>query len=65
MQDDELRTKNGSMEIRMLIHSGLASAVIGQGGSRIKEFREKLNAVIKVFSEKLPLSSEQVRFTEN
>uniref|UniRef100_A0A915Q7X7 K Homology domain-containing protein n=1 Tax=Setaria digitata TaxID=48799 RepID=A0A915Q7X7_9BILA len=47
-------------EIKVLVHESHAGAVIGRGGSRIKELREKTGAQLKVFSRCAPQSTERI-----
>ncbi|XP_065059940.1 heterogeneous nuclear ribonucleoprotein K-like isoform X2 [Rhopilema esculentum] len=50
----------GQHEINFLIHSSQAGSVIGTGGSKIKELREKTGCQIKIFSDCLPGATERV-----
>jgi len=43
----------------MLVHQSHAGAIIGKGGSKIKELREQTGAQLKVFQETCPLSSDR------
>lgn len=45
---------NGEIELRILIHQSQAGAVIGKGGTKIKELREQTGAHLKVFKVDLP-----------
>eukprot|EP00794_Sanderia_malayensis_P009592 gene9592-10579_t len=47
-------------EINFLIHSSQAGSVIGSGGSKIKELRERSGCQIKIYSECLPNATERV-----
>ncbi|KAL3990299.1 KH domain family protein [Acanthocheilonema viteae] len=47
-------------EMKVLVHESHAGAVIGRGGSRIKELREKTGAQLKVFSRCAPQSTERI-----
>jgi len=47
-------------ELRFLIHQSLAGAIIGKGGSKIKQLREESGATIKVHSTCCPGSTERV-----
>lgn len=51
---------NGECEVRILIHQSLAGCIIGKGGSKIKELKEKLGCKLKVFSNIAPQSSDRV-----
>ncbi|CAF1214929.1 unnamed protein product [Rotaria sordida] len=44
----------GFVELRAMIHSSQAGAVIGKSGDRIKEFRQKYNLDTKVFPNSTP-----------
>ncbi|VDN44234.1 unnamed protein product, partial [Gongylonema pulchrum] len=61
-EDDRDRKgrRDGESEVRVLVHESHAGAVIGRGGSRIKELREKTGAQLKVFSRTAPQSSERL-----
>lgn len=54
------RTTSFECEMRMLMHQSHAGCVIGRGGQRIKELREKTGAQIKVYSNVCPESTERV-----
>jgi len=47
-------------ELRMLLHQSHAGCLIGKGGSRIKELREKTGAQIKIFGNCCPNSTERI-----
>ena len=49
-----------SLQVRMLVHQSHAGAIIGKGGSKIKELREKANANIRVFTQCAPASTDRV-----
>jgi heterogeneous nuclear ribonucleoprotein K len=51
---------NGECEVRILIHQSLAGCIIGKGGAKIKELKEKLGCKLKVFSNIAPQSSDRV-----
>lgn len=53
-------SKESECELRMLVHQSHAGCLIGRGGSRIKELREKTGAQIKIFSNCCPSSTERV-----
>ncbi|XP_034947774.1 heterogeneous nuclear ribonucleoprotein K isoform X2 [Chelonus insularis] len=59
---EENGTKHGSdeIDIRMLVHQSQAGCVIGKGGLKIKELREKTGARIKIYSNCCPHSSDRV-----
>ena len=46
--------------IRMLIHQSHAGAIIGKGGSKIKELRESSGTQIRVFATCAPGSTDRV-----
>jgi len=43
-----------------LVHQSHAGAIIGRGGSKIKELREQTQCRFKVFQECCPMSSDRV-----
>uniref|UniRef100_A0A915PMD1 K Homology domain-containing protein n=1 Tax=Setaria digitata TaxID=48799 RepID=A0A915PMD1_9BILA len=47
-------------ELKVLVHQSHAGAVIGRGGSRIKELREENGVDLKVYSECCPQSTERI-----
>lgn len=53
LRDDEV-------DLRMMIHQSLAGCVIGKGGSKIKELRDKIGARLKIFSNVAPQSTDRV-----
>ncbi|CAF1140592.1 unnamed protein product [Didymodactylos carnosus] len=57
---DNQRIQNDQSEIRLLIHQSQAGAVIGKGGDRVKELRQKFNVGMKVFVQTCPFSTERV-----
>ncbi|KAI6225814.1 hypothetical protein M3Y95_00736800 [Aphelenchoides besseyi] len=56
----ECQTKKEEIELRVLIYQGHAGAVIGRGGSKIKELREQTGAHLKVYKECCPQSTDRV-----
>uniref|UniRef100_A0A915PC50 K Homology domain-containing protein n=1 Tax=Setaria digitata TaxID=48799 RepID=A0A915PC50_9BILA len=48
------------IELRVLVHSSHAGAVIGRQGSKIKEMKEELGVQMKVFAQCPPQSTERV-----
>lgn len=53
--------KEDEYDVRMLIHQSLAGCVIGKGGSKIKEIRDKIGCrILKVFSNVCPQSSDRI-----
>jgi heterogeneous nuclear ribonucleoprotein K len=57
-----LKNKRDEFEVKLLIHSSMAGAIIGRGGEKIKELREQTSANLKVFSEPAPMSTDRVSF---
>ncbi|XP_026763070.1 heterogeneous nuclear ribonucleoprotein K isoform X2 [Galleria mellonella] len=51
---------NDDLDVRLLIHQSRAGCVIGKGGAKIKELREKTGARLKIFSNPAPQSTERV-----
>ncbi|MCP9263172.1 hypothetical protein DINM_006171 [Dirofilaria immitis] len=51
---------NRPIELRVLVHSSHAGAVIGRQGSKIKEMKEELGVQMKVFAQCPPQSTERV-----
>jgi len=47
-------------EINFLVHSGNIGAVIGKGGTKIKEIQEASSGLIKIYHDCLPNSDERV-----
>ncbi|VDO27083.1 unnamed protein product [Onchocerca flexuosa] len=54
------KAERSDSEMKVLVHESHAGAVIGRGGSRIKELREKTGAQLKVFSRCAPQSTERI-----
>jgi len=52
--------RRGEIEVRMLVHQSHAGAIIGRGGSKIKELREQTKAQLKVFKDCCPGSTDRV-----
>ncbi|XP_076257723.1 heterogeneous nuclear ribonucleoprotein K isoform X4 [Rhynchophorus ferrugineus] len=48
------------IDMRMMVHESLAGCIIGKGGQKIKEIREKLGTKIKIFSVVAPQSTDRV-----
>ncbi|XP_022647363.1 heterogeneous nuclear ribonucleoprotein K-like [Varroa jacobsoni] len=55
--DNDSKTR---AELKLLLHQKEAVALIGKGGARIKDIREKTTASIKIFDKTCPLSSDKV-----
>jgi heterogeneous nuclear ribonucleoprotein K len=47
-------------EIRMLLHQSLAGCVIGKGGAKIKELKDKIGCRLKIFSNIAPQSTDRI-----
>lgn len=47
-------------EMRVLLHQSLAGAIIGKGGSKIKEIKDKIGCKLKIFPNTAPQSSDRV-----
>ncbi|XP_042903287.1 heterogeneous nuclear ribonucleoprotein K isoform X3 [Parasteatoda tepidariorum] len=54
------RSMEFDCELRMLLHQSHAGCLIGKGGSRIKELREKTGSQIKIFTNCCPNSTERI-----
>ncbi|XP_055320981.1 heterogeneous nuclear ribonucleoprotein K homolog isoform X2 [Sitodiplosis mosellana] len=53
--------EDSEIDLRLLIHQSLAGCVIGKGGGKIKEIRDKVGCrILKVFSSMCPQSSDRV-----
>ncbi|XP_046688619.1 heterogeneous nuclear ribonucleoprotein K homolog, partial [Homalodisca vitripennis] len=46
--------------IRMLVHQSQAGCIIGKGGLKVKELREKTGARIKIYTNCCPDSTDRV-----
>ncbi|XP_050456159.1 heterogeneous nuclear ribonucleoprotein K isoform X1 [Cataglyphis hispanica] len=63
---EETRFQNGSrhgsdeIDVRMLVHQSQAGCIIGKGGLKIKELREKTGARIKIYSNTCPRSTDRL-----
>ena len=55
-----LSTSNNEVDVRLLVHQSLAGCLIGKGGSKIKELREKTSSKIKIFGNCCPQSTDRV-----
>ncbi|XP_072942740.1 heterogeneous nuclear ribonucleoprotein K [Epargyreus clarus] len=60
LADAGLKGNNEDFDVRLLIHQSRAGCVIGKGGAKIKELREKTGARLKIFSNLAPQSTERV-----
>jgi len=48
------------LEVRLLVHDRHAGAIIGRGGTQVKELRERTNAQITVYTQCCPRSTDRV-----
>lgn len=61
LEDSSGRGKGGDdADIRMLVHQSQAGCIIGKGGNKVKELREKTGARIKIYSNCCPQSTDRV-----
>ncbi|XP_060537140.1 heterogeneous nuclear ribonucleoprotein K [Cylas formicarius] len=61
LEENGATAGNGNdLDVRMMIHQSQAGCVIGKGGQKIKEIREKIGARIKIFSNVAPQSTDRV-----
>nr|CAD2171223.1 unnamed protein product [Meloidogyne enterolobii] len=54
------KASRGEVDVKVLVHQSHAGAIIGRGGSKIKELREQTQCRFKVFQECCPMSSDRV-----
>lgn len=59
-ENPQAAQRSGESDIRVLVHQSQAGAIIGKGGSKIKELRELCGGQVKVFSNCCPQSSDRV-----
>ncbi|XP_023291073.1 heterogeneous nuclear ribonucleoprotein K isoform X1 [Lucilia cuprina] len=53
--------RDNEYDVRLLIHQSLAGCIIGKGGQKIKEIRDKIGCrILKVFSNVAPQSTDRV-----
>nr|XP_036218130.1 keratin, type I cytoskeletal 9 isoform X6 [Bactrocera oleae] len=53
--------RDDEVDVRLLIHQSLAGCIIGKGGQKIKEIRDKIGCrILKVFSNVAPQSTDRV-----
>ncbi|CEF65103.1 Heterogeneous nuclear ribonucleoprotein K [Strongyloides ratti] len=57
---EEQRNTTDDNEVRMIVHQSQAGAIIGRGGSKVKELREKSHAYLKVYTDFCPRSTDRV-----
>lgn len=61
LEENGARAGNGDdIDMRMMVHQSQAGCVIGKGGSKIKEIRDKIGTRIKIFSNVAPESTDRV-----
>ncbi|XP_030760141.1 LOW QUALITY PROTEIN: heterogeneous nuclear ribonucleoprotein K-like [Sitophilus oryzae] len=61
LEENGAKVGNGAeIDMRMMVHQSLAGCIIGKGGNKIKEIREKLGTKIKIFSNVAPQSTDRV-----
>lgn len=60
LMDNGSRVNDEEIDVRMAIHSSQAGCVIGKGGSKIKELREKTGGKLKLFSAPAPQSTDRI-----
>ncbi|XP_019764427.1 heterogeneous nuclear ribonucleoprotein K homolog isoform X2 [Dendroctonus ponderosae] len=61
LEENGATAGNGNdIDMRMMVHQSQAGCIIGKGGSKIKEIREKIGTRIKIFSNPAPQSSDRV-----
>ncbi|CAF4201128.1 unnamed protein product, partial [Rotaria magnacalcarata] len=54
------KLRQDASELRALVHTSQAGAVIGKGGERVKELRAQHGLEVKVFTETCPNSTDRV-----
>jgi heterogeneous nuclear ribonucleoprotein K len=54
------KASRGEIDVKVLVHQSHAGAIIGRGGSKIKELREQTQCRFKVFQECCPMSHDRV-----
>lgn len=61
LEENGARAGNGDdIDMRMMVHQSQAGCIIGKGGTKIKEIREKIGTRIKIFSNVAPESTDRV-----
>lgn len=60
MLENGSRVNDDEIDVRMAIHQSQAGCVIGKGGSKIKELREKTGGKLKLFSSCAPQSTDRI-----
>lgn len=51
---------DGGVDLRLLVHQSHAGCIIGKGGGKVKELREKTGARIKIYTNCCPQSTDRV-----
>ncbi|XP_043670189.1 heterogeneous nuclear ribonucleoprotein K-like [Vespula pensylvanica] len=60
LEENGSRHGSDEIDVRMLVHQSQAGCVIGKGGLKIKELREKTGARIKIYSNCCPRSTDRL-----
>ncbi|XP_071053975.1 heterogeneous nuclear ribonucleoprotein K isoform X2 [Onthophagus taurus] len=60
LEENGSKMSGGELDLRMMIHQSQAGCVIGKGGNKIKEIRDKTGARIKIFSNWAPQSTDRI-----
>lgn len=60
LEENGASINGNELDLRMMIHQSQAGCVIGKGGQKIKEIREKTGARIKIYANMAPQSTDRV-----
>ncbi|XP_057660814.1 heterogeneous nuclear ribonucleoprotein K isoform X2 [Diorhabda carinulata] len=60
LEENGASINGNELDLRMMIHQSQAGCVIGKGGQKIKEIREKTGARIKIYANLAPQSTDRV-----
>lgn len=60
LEENGSRHGSDEIDVRMLVHQSQAGCIIGKGGLKIKELREKTGARIKIYSHCCPHSTDRL-----
>ncbi|XP_020708903.2 heterogeneous nuclear ribonucleoprotein K isoform X2 [Athalia rosae] len=60
LEENGSRHGSDEIDVRMLVHQSQAGCIIGKGGFKIKELREKTGARIKIYSNCCPQSTDRL-----
>nr|XP_012232276.1 PREDICTED: heterogeneous nuclear ribonucleoprotein K [Linepithema humile] len=60
LEENGSRHGSDEIDVRMLVHQSQAGCIIGKGGLKIKELREKTGARIKIYSNTCPRSTDRL-----